>query len=116
MALKSRKLSLATWMLFNLGTGYGHQKLIESQPQLEYYDLVNNLVAPLFPGTAMTIRDAIVDKEELSQRKVWNSETKRGYSVRGKEVYLENIFGRGASNYMTSILPYIVGRLAAKII
>lgn len=116
MALKSRKFSVGLWATANFFGGYAHQKLIEGNPQIASHDIVNNILIPLFPSATMTLRNAIVDKEELSRYTHRDSFGKELYSVSGKNVYRQNLVFNGFGNFITSYVPYVAGRLVGKVI
>lgn len=116
MALKSRKIPVGFWIATNFVGGYAHQKLIDTDPQLASHCLINNLAIPLFPGTFMTLRDSVVDREELYTETIGNPATGNYTSISSPDIYRENLAKRAAFNFATSCIPYVAGRLVAKVI
>jgi hypothetical protein len=116
MALKSRKFSYTVWALSNFGIGYAHQKVIDTNPEIASHSLINTLVAPIFVGTTMSVRDAIVDRKELSTYVRKDPRTGNGIRIVGMDIYRKNVLINSLDIYAGSVIPYVAGRLVAKII
>ncbi len=118
MALKSRKIPIGLWAASNFFIGYLHQKALDTDldSSLQGHEIFNNLVFPLLLPTGLTARDATIGRKELSRYQPGDPRRESNPFMESKDIYLENLVGKATLNYLTSIVPYVAGRLTAKII